>query len=301
MNLHLLRMFVAVVEHQGFSRAAEALHVTQPAVSKAVRELESQLGLPLLERGGARGRGVVLTDHGQSLHRHARAIFALERTAMDDIRERVELRRGALRVGASTTVAGHWLPPHVARFVRRFPGAGFELQVGNTAGIGHAIAEGRIDVAFVEGVVDDPGIVATPWREEPLQVVVAAGATLGAKRRASVAELSRQPWLLREAGSGTRQVARRLLRQRGIRPARLIEVGSNEAIARAAAEGAGVALLPAIVVRDLVAMGRVRVVGLAGDPDILRPLYRLELANRPRGPALQAFVDMVEGKQAPLP
>src|SRR5690606_4916703 len=171
----------------------------------------------------------------------------------------------------------------------------------NTAGIGHAIAEGRIDVAFVEGVVDDPGIVATPWREEPLQVVVAAGATLGAKRHASVAELSRQPWLLREAGSGTRQVARRLLRQRGIRPARLIEVGSNEAIARAAAEGAGVALLPAIVVRDLVAMGRVRVVGLAGDPDILRPLYRLELANRPRGPALQAFVDMVEGKQAPLP
>ena len=300
MNLHLLRMFVAVVEHQGFSRAAEALHVTQPAVSKAVRELESQLGLPLLERGGARGRGVVLTDHGQSLHRHARAIFALERTAMDDIRERVELRRGALRVGASTTVAGHWLPPHVARFVRRFPGAGFELQVGNTAGIGHAIAEGRIDVAFVEGVVDDPGIVATPWREEPLQVVVAAGATLGAKRRASVAELSRQPWLLREAGSGTRQVARRLLRQRGIRPARLIEVGSNEAIARAAAEGAGVALLPAIVVRDLVAMGRVRVVGLGGDPGIRRPLYRLELANRPRGPALQAFVDMDEGTKDPL-
>src|SRR3546814_3259576 len=76
MNLHLLRMFMAVVEHQGFSRAAEALHVSQPAVSKAVRELEHQLGLSLVERGGARGRGVVLTDHGQSLHQHARAIFA---------------------------------------------------------------------------------------------------------------------------------------------------------------------------------------------------------------------------------
>src|SRR3546814_2988522 len=84
---------------------------------------------------------------------------------MADIRERVELRSGVLRVGASTTVAGYWLPPHVATFVQRFPGVGFELQVGNTAGIGHAIAEGRIDVDFVEGVVDDPGIVATPWRE----------------------------------------------------------------------------------------------------------------------------------------
>ena len=299
MNLHLLRMFMAVFEHQGFSRAAEALHVTQSAVSKAVRELESQLGLPLVERGGARGRGVVLTDHGRSLHQHARAIFALERTAMADIRERVELRSGALRVGASTTVAGYWLPPQVATFVQRFPGVGFELQVGNTAGIGHAIAEGRIDVAYVEGVVDDPGIVATPWREEPLQVAVAADAKLGAKRRASVAELSRQAWLLRETGSGTRQVAQRMLRRRGIRPARLIELGSNEAIANAVAAGAGVALLPAVMLHDLVAIGRVRIVGLTGDPDILRPLYRLELANRPRGPALQAFVEMVEAKQAP--
>src|SRR3546814_6715256 len=91
-------------------------------MSKAVRELEHQLGLPLVERGGARGRGVVLTDHGQSLHQHARAIFALERTAMADIRERVELRSGAFRVGASTTVAGYWLSPHVAPFVQRFPG-----------------------------------------------------------------------------------------------------------------------------------------------------------------------------------
>src|SRR3546814_10651174 len=109
---------------------------------------------------------MVLTDHGQSLHQHARAIFALERTAMADIRERVELRSGALRVRASTTVAGYWLPPHVATFVQRFPGVGFELQVGNTAGIGHAIAEGRMDEAFVECGVDAPGIVARPWHDE---------------------------------------------------------------------------------------------------------------------------------------
>lgn len=292
MNLHLLRMFMAVVEERGFSRAAEALHVSQPAVSKAVRELEHQLGLPLLERGGA--RGLRLTEHGESLHQHARAIFAMERVAAADIRDRVELRKGSLRAGASTTVAGYWLPDAMAAFARRFPDIAFSLQVGNTAGIGHAIAEGQLDVAFVEGVVDDPGIVATPWRDEPLQVVVAAGATLGAKRRASVAELSRQPWLLREVGSGTRQVAQRVLRRRGIRPARLLELGSNEAIARAVAAGAGVALLPAIVVRDLVAMRRVRALRLADDDGLVRPLYRLELANRPRSPALQAFVELVE-------
>src|SRR5690606_39528745 len=133
-----------------------------------------------------------------------------------------------------------------------------------------------------------------PWHEEVLQVVAAAGARIGAKRRASIAELSRQPWLLREAGSGTRQVAQRELRRRGIRPARQLELGSNEAIARAVAEGAGVALLPEVVVHDLVAMGRVRVLRLAGDAAIRRPLFRLELADRPRAPALQAFVGLVE-------
>jgi LysR family transcriptional regulator, transcriptional activator of the cysJI operon len=298
MNLHLLRMFMAVVEHAGFSRAAEALHVSQPAVSKAVRELEHQLGLPLLERGGMRGRGITLTDHGQSLHQHARAIFAMERAAIADIRDRVDLRKGTLRVGASTTLAGYWLPPHVATFVQRFAQIDFGLRVGNTAEIGHAIAEGRIDVAFVEGVVDDPGIVATRWRDEPLQLVVAADAKLGAKRRASIAELARQPWLLREAGSGTRQVAQRLLRARGIKPLRLLELGSNEAIARAVAAGAGVALLPAIVVQDLVEMRRIRVVRMADDAGIVRPLFRLELANRPRAPALQAFIDLVDAAGA---
>lgn len=300
MNLHLLRVFMAVVDHAGFSRAAQALHVSQPAVSKAVRELEHQLGLPLLERGGpARGRGVRLTEHGQSLHRHARGIFAIERAAMDDIRDRVGLRRGGLRLGASTTVAGYWLPPHVAAFARRHPALDFELQVGNTAGIGHAIAEGRIDLAFVEGVVDEPGVRATPWREEALQVVAPADSALGARRRPSQAELSRQCWLLREAGSGTRQVAQQLLDARGIAPARSIELGSNEAIARAVAAGAGVALLPAVVVRDLVAMSRVRALRLADGEGLSRPLYRLELADRPRSPALQAFLDAMDAAPAP--
>jgi DNA-binding transcriptional LysR family regulator len=107
LNLHLLRVFAAVVEHAGFSRAAEALFVSQSAVSKALRELEHQLELPLIDRSG--GRGVRLTEGGQALYRHARGIFALERAALEEVRERVGLRRGGLRIGASTTVAAYWL------------------------------------------------------------------------------------------------------------------------------------------------------------------------------------------------
>ena len=243
MNLHLLRMFVAVVEHQGFSRAAEALFVTQSAVSKGVRELEHQLALPLVERGAGSGtqagRGIRLTDGGQALYEHARGIFAMERLALEDVRDRVGLRKGALRIGASTTVAGYWLPPLVARFMQRFPDVQVELQVGNTGDTSRAIVDGRLDVAFVEGTVDDPRIVATFWRSEPLQVVVAGDATLGAARRPTLAALNRQTWLVREPGSGTRQVADALLAARGIAPQRQVEIGSNEAIAHAVAHGAG--------------------------------------------------------------
>src|SRR5438309_11871436 len=115
-NLHLLRIFCAVAEHKSFSRAADTLFVSQPAVSKAVRELERQLELPLLERGAAGAKGVRLTANGAALFDHGRGIFALERAAAEDIRARVGLKRGRLAVGASTTIAGYWLPPYAAAY-----------------------------------------------------------------------------------------------------------------------------------------------------------------------------------------
>src|ERR1700724_1964214 len=102
-NLHLLRVFFAVAERRSFSRAAEALFVSQPAVSKAVRELEHQLDLPLLERA-----------------------------ASEDISARVGLKRGRLPVGASSTIAGYWLPPYAAEFFRKFPSIELKIGVGNT-------------------------------------------------------------------------------------------------------------------------------------------------------------------------
>ena len=295
MNLHLLRMFLTVVEHQSFSRAAEALYVSQSAVSKGVRELENQLDLPLIERAtGTKGqRGLQLTDSGQALYEHARGIFAMERLAVEDIRDRLELRKGRLRIGASTTVAGYWLPGFIARFVREHPGIEFDLTVANTGEIGHAIVDGRIDAGFVEGAVDDARLEATLWKSEPLLLVAAHDSPLSPKRRPSAAELSKQTWLVREPGSGTRQVTDSLLEARGIAPKAWVEIGSNEAIARAVAEGAGIAVLPAVVVADLIAIGRLRKLKLEGNGDLMRPLLRLELANRRRSPALQSFLDTV--------
>lgn len=297
-NLHLLRIFAAVVEQQSFSRAAEILFITQSAVSKAVRELEHQLDLPLIDRGpgGSRGvRGVRLTEGGQALYEHARGIFAMERIALEDVRERVGLRKGGLRIGASTTVAGYWLPAHIAAFARRHPDIGVELVVANTAQIAEAIINCEVDAAIVEGPVDDPRIDTRIWREEALVIIAPEDMGNPGNRRTSAAALSEQTWLLREPGSGTRRVAQEILRSHGITPRQQLAIGSNEAIARAVAAGAGVALLPSVVVEDLIAMRRVRALSMDQQVLFSRPLFRLELLNRRRSPALQAFLDDLPG------
>jgi LysR family transcriptional regulator, transcriptional activator of the cysJI operon len=296
-NLHLLRIFAAVAEHRSFSRAASALFISQPAVSKAVQQLEHQLDLGLIERGasGTRGaRGVRLTEAGQALFEHARGIFALERAAADDVRARVGLQRGRLKVGASTTIGGYWLPAYAAEFTRQFSGIQLHIRVGNTQAVGQALIDCEIDLALVEGQVNDPRIVATHWRDDELQII-APPRGLPRRRRPSAGELDALVWLVREAGSGTREVADRLMQAQGIKPERTIEFGSNEGIARAVAAGLGVAMLPARVVRELLRVGELRtlVPVHASATALTRPLFLLQLRQRPASALVRAFCELL--------
>lgn len=297
LNLHLLRVFFAVAEQRSFSRAAETLFISQPAVSRAVRELEHQVDLALIERGGGgtKGRrGIRLTESGQALFEHARAIFAMERAASEDIRARVGLKRGTLAVGASTTIAGYWLPAYVARFVHEFPAIRPQVVVGNTRTITEALIDCRIDLGLVEGPVDDDRISSVRWREESLLLVASAQAPLARRRKLDAKALSAQAWLMREPGSGTREVARRLLQSHGIEPAQTIEIGSNEGIARAVANGAGIAVLPSIVVQDLIELGRIKPLHGTKATPLNRPLYRLKLKGRPLSPSAGTFSAMLD-------
>lgn len=297
MNLHHLRVFFAVAEHRSFSRAAGALFISQPAVSKAVREFEHQLQLPLLERGGsgARGsKGVRLTESGQALFDHARGIFALEHAAAEEVRARIGLKIGRIIVGASTTIAGYWLPPFLATFARQHPAVQIQIRVGNTQAVGQALINCEVDLALVEGAVSDPRIVPTHWRDDRLQIIASANAPLARGRSLRVKELNREIWLLRETGSGTREVTDRLMRAHQIEPERTIELGSNEGIARAVAAGLGIAMLPACVVRELVRMGEVKALPLSRPPGLMRPLFLLQLKERPSSPLVRGFCETLE-------
>jgi LysR family transcriptional regulator, transcriptional activator of the cysJI operon len=294
LNLHLLRIFFTVAERKSFSRAAEALFVSQPAVSKAVRELEHQLDLPLLERGGAGAKGVRLTADGAALFDHARGIFALERAATEDLRARVGVKRGRLSVAASTTIAGYWLPSYAAEFFRKFPSIELSIGVGNTQIACQGLIECEFDLALVEGPVDDPRIVATHWRDDRLRIVAHPDAAVARRRKPTLQEVSDQLWLVREPGSGTRDATERMMRQHGISPGRTIQLGSNEGIARAVASGLGIAMLPALVLRELIGLEQIRPVNYPSDLPLRRPLSLLQLKERPASPAVRAFCDVLQ-------
>lgn len=289
LNLHLLRTFFEVARERSFSRAAEKLFVSQPAVSKAVRELEAQVGLPLLERPGRGMREIRLTDGGRALFEHARGIFALERAAIDEVVSRKGERRGRLVVGASTTIAAYWLAPCLASFLRDAPEIDLQVRVGNTALIERSLIDCEIDIGLVEGPVHDERIETIHWRDDPMCLVAEPNNPLVGKTRLSPSLLRSQTWLMREKGSGTREVAERILDAHGIDPARTIEIWSNEGIARATAAGLGIALLPQCVVRELQAVRAVAPLRFAAGAPILRPLYRIDLRERPASPLLRRF------------
>lgn len=322
-NLHALRLFAGVVEHGGFSRAAAAMHISQPAVSRAVRELERQVGHPLLERGrpGARGRptavpgaggngdarggtrqagerGVRLTDAGVALLAHARAIVAHERAAEEELRGLGTLERGRLRIGASTTIATYLLPPLVARFHREHPGVALRVTSANTRDIVARLRALEIDVALVEGPVSEEGIEVTLWREDELVLIASPAHPLARRGRVPSGALGDELLIVREPGSGTRDVVSAALRRHGIRPARTLEVGSTEAIKQTVAAGLGVAIVSRAAAADQLRLGTLRVVALEGLV-IRRALARLTLAGRPAGATARAFEALLAGERGP--
>ncbi|MEC5385631.1 LysR family transcriptional regulator [Uliginosibacterium sp. H3] len=288
MNLHLLRMFATVVENQSFSRAAEALEVSQPAVSKAVRELESQLDVVLLDRGG---RQFQLSEPGKVLYAYAKDIFALEHAAVDAVQAFYAMDRGTLVIGASTTIAAYWLPPLVAAFVRDHSGVTVRVQSGNTQAVAQWLLDTEVDVALVEGPVDDERLEQRPWREERMVIVAPRDSQQGSKPL-DAAKLNHRTWILREQGSGSREVVERELSRLGISVGRVQEVGSNEAIVQSVVAGLGLGMVPRICAEDQIALGKVAELKLASG-ELTRELYRLRLPRRPISQAALAFEALI--------
>ncbi len=278
-NFQYLRAFVEVARCQSFTQAAVALHLTQPAISKAVRELELDLEIRLLERTS---RQVRLTEAGLALYDQARSIFALEQVMLEDIKARRGLRRGRLVVGASTTIAAYWLPAYLAQFTQRLPDIEVSLVSGNSLTIQHQVLDYQVDIGLVEGPVTDARLQGQMWRKERLTLI--ASPTLEVDPTA----LENHCWIVRESGSGTGEVVNQFFSEHRFQPKRRIEVGSNMAAIQMVLAGGGLCLIPRIMVHSTIDQGQLREIPLASGA-LERPLNWVSLKGRPVSLPRQAF------------
>lgn len=278
MNLSQLRAFDAVAREGSFTRAAERLNVSQPAVTNHIKMLEEAYELALFHRSG---RGVALTEVGEKLLVLSRQVFALEEQAADLLSATRTLKRGRLRLGAGSP---YFIVPVLAKFREKFPGVHLDLTLGNTAQVTAALLAEQVDLAMLTdwsveaGREDNPQLEAIPFARHPVIVFCSRHHPWALKGRQSVglAELAAEPMIWREPGSITRQVFERACGQAGVSIAPVMEVASRETVLEAVAAGLGLGYVSA---RELPDDPRVHPLRLEG-VDVTTTEYILLLKRR---------------------
>jgi DNA-binding transcriptional LysR family regulator len=284
-TLRQLRIFTSVIEHRSFTRAAEALSLTQPAVTHQMQALAKAVGRPLLDPGS---RAPVLTAVGQALHERAGRILAMvgdAQEAMDDV---AGLRAGRVHVAGDTTVGIYVLPDAMAAFHREHPGVALSLDVVNRVQVRELLLEGIADVGVIGTLWDDDVLEAEPFLENALMCFCAPGHPLADREPLQPIDLLDGPLLLREPGSGTRESAERILRDAGVEPLAAMEMASNGALKRAVAGGLGVTVLSTYAVRLELQVGLLRPLRVAGFP-VERMWHVTWSRERLLSPAAAAF------------
>lgn len=279
-----LEIFEAIARHGSFTRAADALHLTQPTVSMQIRKLTDTVGTPLFEQIGKR---IILTDAGHDLALAAREIFGvLDRFEMT-VAERRGLKRGRLRLGAITT-ASYFAPRLLGEFGRRYPDIEVSLRVTNREQVLASIGDNLEDLYILGQPPEDIDVVSTPFMENPLVVIAAPDHPLAREHDIPLLRLAVEPWLMREEGSGTRKAIERLFGEHRLTVTPRLELGSNEAIKQAVLAGLGISALSRQAL-DLHPPGQFAILDAEHFP-IRRHWYAAYPAGRALSPAARAFM-----------
>lgn len=246
-SLRQLEIFEKIATTGSVTRAGEELLLTQSAVSMALSQLERQSVTPLFERSGRR---LLLNDSGRLLLKDTReillAVKRVERQLQGDSDQGLV---GQLLVGGSTTIGNHLLPALLGSFAKRYPKTRVELQVGNTQQVADWLEAGELDIAFVEGPCHSRGIVSVHWRDDELVVVTGPEHSWAREEMVTPAMLAMAPWIIREKGSGTREVFEDAMEKAGINFSIYLEFGHTEAIKNGVASGLGVSCLSRLAVQ----------------------------------------------------
>lgn len=280
-----LRAFHAVATEGGFTRAAAALHVSQPTLSGQVKALEEAYGVRLFER---RGRRVEPTELGRALLEITRRLFTLETEAEQLLAAARGLRRGHLRIGAD---APYHVIPALAAFTRRYPAVRLSLTIGNTEALLQELQEHRCDVAVIAEVRGDPRLHILPLRRDRLVAFVDHRHPWARRRGVRLAELAGQRLVLRELGSTTRRLFEAAMARRGLALGEVLEINSREAVREAVAAGLGIGIVSE---NEFGSGGRLHRLAILGE-ELPNVEYVVCLEERRGLRLVRAFLEVVAG------
>jgi len=279
-----LQIFDAAARALSFSRAAEVLHLTQPAVSMQIRQLEHFAGVPLFERTGRR---LHLTGAGEELVLHARAVLRALENADEAFAALKGLRGGRVRLAVVST-AKYFAPRLIARFAQAHPGVQVRLQVDNRDAVVRTLAANDVDVALMGRPPGELDLVAAPFADHPHVIIAPPDHPLARRRRVDIDAFAAEVFLVRETGSGTRTAMERFFQERGV-PLRVgMEMPSNETIKQAVIAGLWLSFISLHTIVLELAAGALAVVNAPGLP-VVRQWYVLHRTEKRLSPAAEAF------------
>jgi DNA-binding transcriptional LysR family regulator len=293
-NIHLLKIFHAVARSGSFSRAASELAISQPSVSIQVGELERQFGVELFEPAG---KSVRLTEAGRICFDYAGRILALldeAQRAMDDVKG---LRRGRLLVGATQTPGTYILPGLLGRLKAEYPRLEVTLRIGEPRRIQEMVLRGELDVAVTGARVSLPDLDAAPIARDEFALVTAPSHRFAGVPEVAVTDLSGESFIMRERGSGSRELLDDALHRAGVYITPTLELEGVDAVKQAVAANLGISMLSRYAIELEVASARLRVVPVRG-LSVERTIWLVRHRDRQLSRAAQAFVALV---MAPVP
>lgn len=292
MDIRRLEAFSKVYEMRSFSRAGQELYLSQPTISAHVSALEAELEVRLFDR---LGRSILPTQAADVLYRHAQDIFARVASARAEIQLLQERVAGELLVGGSTIPAHYVLPSLLARFARRHPEVRMELRVGDSQAIIRRILAGEELVAMVGAGGDHPELAFEPILRDELVILGPVEGPAAAQAQCDPQELASLPWVMREAGSGTRRAFEQGLGRIGVDPRALsvaLAVESTQAALASVRAGLGLTVTSRLAARPLLEAGQVREVRVSG-LDMPRNFYLVYHARRHQFPVTRYFIDFL--------
>jgi LysR family transcriptional regulator, low CO2-responsive transcriptional regulator len=295
-TLRQLKAFEAVARHLNYSRAARELHLSQPAVSMQMKQLEDSAGMPLFEQAGKK---IFLTEAGREMQHYARSVMQQLKEAAEALAELRDASRGRLQLTIIST-AKYFAPKFVAKFCRLHPGVTLKLDVCNRATLLERLARNETDLVIMGHPPQGLDLTLQPFAPNPHVIIAAPDHALARARRIALKRIAEETFLLREPGSGTRLLMERVFAEHGLTVNASMEIGSDETIKQTVMAGMGIGFLSSHTVQLELQAKRLVMLDVVGFP-IVRNWYIVHRTDKRLSPVARAFKEFLFGVAGVVP